>query len=162
MFTGNAVAATTVYFNSDFESAIDTGTSIVDSSGTLTQVFGDLSLSAFGSMPGTVRVFNPNTESYEQARLALGGGANKYKIEFDIETQNLVGSTTSPFTSSGGDVDSLRFSLSPALGGAGIDTNVSVAIDNLVVTRIPVPAALWLFLSGSLGLLSIGRSRKKS
>ncbi len=217
-------AAITVHFNSDFSSATDTGSSIIDSSGTLTQPMGDLTLSAFGSMDGTALVFNPNTSSYEQARLALGAGASEYHIEFDIQTSGLVGSdyaftmhadtpsvqnlsfsnccsdsirlgsssfgtvvdnalmhvsididlinslwtadisgvgsTTSVFSSSGGDIEALRFSLSPALGGAGLDSSVYVAIDNLYVTSVPVPAALWLFLSGGLGLLTLLRRKK--
>jgi hypothetical protein len=225
IFAGNA-SAITVHFNSDFETAIDTSTSIIDSSGNLTQVFGDLSLSTFGSMNGTALVFNPNTNSYEQARLALGAGASFYHIEFDILTQGLVGSdyafvmladtptvqnlsfsnccsdsiqfgsstlgvvtndtlmhvivdidlvnslwmadisgvgsATSTFNSSGGDVDALRFGLLPALGGAGIDTNVFVGIDNLLVTSVPVPAAFWLFASGGLGLFSLGRFKNKN
>ena len=226
MFVGNTFAVT-VHFDSNFETAIDTGNSIVDSSGNLSQIFGDVSLSTFGSMDGAAMLFNPNVHSYEQVELILGAGASSYHIEFDILTQGLagtgyaftmiadtptvqtlsfgdccsdsiklgngistsrfgvvtndtlmhvtvdinlisslwtadisgVGSTTTMFNSSGGDVDSLRFSLAPALGGLGLDSNVFVGIDNLVVTSVPIPSAIWLFGSGLIGLIGVARRK---
>jgi len=67
-----------------------------------------------------------------------------------------------PFYASGSDITSLRFGLSPWIGGAVLDPNVSVALDNVVVTAsvVPVPAAVWLFVSGLLGLLGFS-SRKR-
>ena len=220
--------AAVIHYSSTFENAVDVG-AIVDSGGILTQVFGDVSLGNFGSLTGTALVFNPNVESYEQVSLTLGSGFNRYRIEFDMETQGLtgsgysfamladtqtvqtlhfadccsddismwsgapptttsigtlsdntlmhvtvdidlaygywmtnvsgVGSNVAPFHASDGDIFSLRFSLSPALGGVGMNTNVFVGMDNLIVSSVPLPAAIWLFGTGLLALYGVARKR---
>ena len=216
--------AGTVYFSSDFESAVDHGSTIDDNGYTLRTVFGDPALGTLGSLNGQALILNPSAaSSYEQVKLNLGYGASKYHVEFDVESaglttsdysltlhfdtptiQNLsfadccsnsistfnpnavnpighlgsvsdntlmhvninidldlamwtigipgVGSGSGGFYSDGGDIESLRFSLSPALGGAGADPSVFVGIDNLVVSSVPVPGAAWLFGSACLML----------
>jgi hypothetical protein len=47
---------------------------------------------SFGSLSNQSLVFNPNIHDYEQVELNVGLGHNNYKISFDIETNNLVGS----------------------------------------------------------------------
>lgn len=231
LFIATTAHASITYFNSDFESAIDTGSAIVDGSNVLNQVFGDVSLSSFGSLSGNALVFNPNVDSYEQVSLTLGAGAPNYHVEFDLETHNLVGSgygfamladtpqvrnlnvgdccgnsvslfgsssgpvsigyftddtlmhvvadmdlannlwsvsisgvgsITTTFDSAGGDVNSIRFSLNPALGGVGLDSSVYAAIDNLSVSTVPLPAAFWLFLSGFASLCTSALVTKKT
>lgn len=70
-----------------------------------------------------------------------------------------VGSSVAPFYASDGDIFSLRFNLSPALGGVGLNTNVFVGMDNLVVTSVPLPPALWLVGAGLLALGGVARKR---
>ena len=220
--------ATTVYFNSNFNSAIDTGSSIMDSGKQLQKTFGDVTLGTFGSFIDRAMVFNPNSDPYEQVSLAMNEHVNKiFHIEFDLESQNLIGSNygftmhvdtpqvqnldfknccfntinmwpsggslgtftdnmmmhvnvdidliqglwsadvsgvgsqTGAFTSSGGGIESLRFGLAPALGGAGIDTNVYVGMDNLIVTStVPLPGAAWLFGTGLLGIFGIAKRKR--
>ena len=36
----------------------------------------------------------------------------------------------------------------------------SAGIDNIVVSSVPLPAAVWLFGSGLLGLIGIAKSKK--
>lgn len=219
--------ATTVYFNSNFNNATDTGSGVSDSGYLLQQTFGDVSLAPFGSLNGAALVFNPNTHSYEQVRLNIGEYENKiFHIKFDLETHNLigsaygfsmlvdtpnvrtldfknccyntvdmwpsggtlgtfndnmlmhvnvdidliqslwkvdvsgVGSSIGAFNSSGGGINSIRFGLSPVKGAGGIDTNVYVGMDNLIVTsEVPVPAAAWLLGSGLLGLIGVVRRK---
>lgn len=56
-------------------------------------VFGDpIVQDGFGSFSDQSLVFNTNVNTYEQIKLDLGRGHDNYKISFDIETQNLVGS----------------------------------------------------------------------
>ena len=68
-----------------------------------------------------------------------------------------VGSNVAPFYASDGDIFSLRFSLSPALGGVGMNTNIFVGMDNLVVTSVPLPPALGLLGAGLLALYGVAR-----
>jgi len=85
--------ATTVHFSSNFNNAIDLGSDISDSGYRLHQTFGDVSLAPFGSLNDTALVFNPNSSSYEQVQLNVGEYDNKiFHIEFDLESQNLIGS----------------------------------------------------------------------
>ena len=70
-----------------------------------------------------------------------------------------VGSAIAPFYASDGDVFSLRFSLSPALGGIGLDPSVFVGMDNLTVTTVPIPPAIGLFGAGLVALLNVARKR---
>jgi hypothetical protein len=52
------------------------------------------------------------------------------------------------FYSENGDIQAIRFSLSPCYGGIGIDRSIVVAIDNILVT--PEPATLLLLALGGL------------
>jgi len=60
-----------------------------------------------------------------------------------------------------GEVYALEFSLSSSdVGDWGINTPAYFAIDNLTaVSAVPVPAAVWLFGSGLLGLVTVARRR---
>ncbi len=60
-----------------------------------------------------------------------------------------------------GEVYALEFSLSSSDTGAyGINTPAYFAIDNLTaVSAVPVPAAIWLFGTGLLGLVAVARRR---
>jgi len=60
-----------------------------------------------------------------------------------------------------GEVYALEFSLSSSDSGAfGINTPAYFAMDNLTaVSAVPVPAAVWLFGSGLLGLVAVARRR---
>lgn len=229
LFSGN-VFANIIHFESDFDSAIDTGATIIDGSSVLAQRFGDTSLDSFGSLSGIALVFNIDGSNAEQMRLDLDTGYNNYQVAFDIETHNLFGSNhsfrmladaptvksldfgdccnndidTFPFIglrgplvddtpmhveididlilsmwtvsvsgvgsssglfANGGDVRSVRFSLAPSLGNLDPNPNVSVAIDNLVVSSVavavPTPASLWLCISALLAL-GFGRRGKRS
>jgi hypothetical protein len=65
---------------------------------------------------------------------------------------------TRSFTTTGGDIESFRFSLSPAMGGAGLDPSINVNLDNIQVTsrteNVPEPSTLVLFSLGLFGLVS--------
>ena len=60
-----------------------------------------------------------------------------------------------------GEVYALEFSLSSSDNGAyGMNTPAYFAIDNLTaVSAVPVPAAVWLFGTGLLGLVAVARRR---
>ncbi len=60
-----------------------------------------------------------------------------------------------------GTVHALEFSLSGSdVGSFGLNTPAYFAIDDLTtVSAVPVPAAVWLFGSGLIGLVSIARRR---
>jgi hypothetical protein len=60
-----------------------------------------------------------------------------------------------------GEVYALEFSLSSSdVGAFGMNTPAYFAIDNLTtVSAVPVPAAVWLFGSGLLGLVAVARRR---
>lgn len=60
-----------------------------------------------------------------------------------------------------GEVYALEFSLSSSDNGAfGMNTPAYFAMDNLTaVSAVPVPAAVWLFGSGLLGLVAVARRR---
>ena len=60
-----------------------------------------------------------------------------------------------------GEVSALEFSLSSSdVGDYGMNTPAYFAIDNLTtVSAVPVPAAVWLFGSGLLGLVAVARRK---
>ena len=69
---------------------------------------------------------------------------------------------TNLFTTSGDDIESLRFSLSPWIGGAGLNPYIDVGLDNILVTSrtpdtedVPEPNVLLLMFLGLSGLVSI-------
>lgn len=88
LFTTLTAQATTTFFNSDFDSAVDNGSSITDGGYALSTVFGNPSL-----IGGTL-AFNlaDSANGYEQVRLNVGSTLPYYHIEFDLFTQNLANS----------------------------------------------------------------------
>ncbi len=60
-----------------------------------------------------------------------------------------------------GEVFALEFSLASSdVGAFGMNTPAYFAMDNLTsVSAVPVPAAVWLFATGLLGLVSVARRR---
>ena len=56
----------------------------------------------------------------------------------------------------GGDADQIDFK--PIVGGVALDNQFYIR--NADVTVIPVPAALWLFGSGLLGLVVMAKRKK--
>lgn len=77
------------------------------------------------------------------------------------EGTNLLDSWLWTDLSSLGSVYALEFSLSSSdIGSFGMNTPAYFAIDDLIsVSAVPVPAAVWLFGSGLLGLVAIARRR---
>lgn len=82
--------ANITYFDSNFDSAVDTGP-ITDGPYQLSTVFGNPSL-----VSGTL-AFNlaDAANGYEQVRLNMGSSLKSYQIEFDVLTQNLANSAHS-------------------------------------------------------------------
>jgi len=86
------VSAVTLY-QSDFESAVDTGTNIVDGPYSLIQGVGDVSLGTFGALDQTALIFNQESgQDGEGLELDLGLGYSSYHIEFDLYSSNLIDS----------------------------------------------------------------------
>ena len=72
-----------------------------------------------------------------------------------------VGQITTDFYSQSGGIESMRLGLSPAHGSINApDPSINVYVDNLSVNSVPVPAAVWLFGSGLIGLAGIARRKK--
>jgi hypothetical protein len=68
-----------------------------------------------------------------------------------------IGTSTGGFYSENGSIESMRMSLSPAHGSVTApDSSINVYIDNLhVVSAVPLPASIWLFSAGLLGLVGM-------
>ncbi len=78
------------------------------------------------------------------------------------EGANLLDSWLWADLSSLGAVYALEFSLSGSdIGDFGLNTPAYFAIDDLTISAVPVPAAVWLFGTGLLGLVAVAR-RKSS
>jgi hypothetical protein len=102
---------------------------------------------------------------------SINGGnfADNTNYHVSIDYDLLVGSVsvwlndgllgTRSFTTSGDDIESFRFSLSPAMGGAGSDPSISVNLDNILVTTrtasVPEPNTLLLLSVGLIGMASL-------
>ncbi|WNO11481.1 PEP-CTERM sorting domain-containing protein [Teredinibacter sp. KSP-S5-2] len=222
--------ASVIHFESDFDSAIDSGARITDGSYELRQGIGDVAIAG-----GELEFNLGGGRDYDQVNLDLGYGYDNYRVEFDLITRNLansghsfsvlfdtptvqtlnfnnccsnridtytpfasnqigslgsliddyamhvsididllleeweidisgVGNARGGFYSSGGDVNSLRFSLATAMGGISGDPSVYAYMDNLVVssiTSVPEPASLGLFLSSFVLLLMARKTQKR-
>lgn len=81
-------------------------------------------------------------------------------------TLALIASDSNWFTDGSVVPDNLPASFTPILVGADFDSTgtetgfVFGAVDSITVSAVPVPAAVWLFGSGLLGLVSVARRRK--
>jgi hypothetical protein len=98
-----------------------------------------------------------------------GNFADNTSYHVSIDYDLLVGSVsvwlndgllgTRSFDTSGDDIESFRFSLSPAMGGAGLDPSISVNLDNILVTTrtasVPEPSTFLLLSMGLIGVVSV-------
>ncbi len=117
----------------------------------------------------SVYTFNPNTFTNTNP-IGLLTDDQLMHVTIDINlTSNLwvvdisgVGQHMGSFYSESGDILSMRFGLAPAHGSIiSPDPSINVYVDNLVVTStVPVPAAIWLMMSGLLGLVNLARRKK--
>ena len=103
------------------------------------------------SIYGTVGHFSDNTPMHVTVDIALANAV--WNIAVDG-----IGQYQGPFYSSSGGISDLRFNLSPWYNGAAPAPNISVALDNLQISSVPLPGTSGLLLS-ALGALAI-RSRK--
>jgi hypothetical protein len=206
-------SAATIHRSFDFEEPLDT---VGDHPSGMRIYHGDPRVVAsFGDLDGQALLFNPNIHAYEQVEIRLGRRQSSYRIDFDVQTQGLVGSDymftmlmdtptvqnvwlhgqgyigshaggvgtftdnqrmhftidvdfisrsfvidtggiaptfTGVFNPSGSDIQDIRFALSPWKGGAEMDPTVYVGLDNIQISTIPVPGAVWLFGSALAGL----------
>jgi len=77
-----------------------------------------------------------------------------------IDIGDIAPAFTGSFLAWSNDIESIRFSLAPNLGDQGIDTNVFVGIDNILVTTESVPEPCAMVLFGFLGLPFLAKFRK--
>ncbi len=73
---------------------------------------------------------------------------------------NGVGQYQGAFYTSGGGINDLRFNLSPWQGGAAAAPNISVALDNLQISSVPLPGAGSLLIS-ALAAIAINTRRQR-
>lgn len=88
---------------------------------------------------------------------------NAYSGATLLGTQSLIGGTLIGGVRSGEisfsslvDITSVRMYSNPV----GTDTSFNFSIDNVTISAVPVPAAVWLLGSGLIGLLGVARKRK--
>jgi hypothetical protein len=112
---------------------------------------GSVGIQYFGSTDGTQNIGS-----------LADNTAYNVVLDYDLSAQlvswSINGSLTGSnlFTTTGGDINSFRFALAPAIAGAGADPSVMVHLDNIRVTSnaVPEPGSLGLLLLGIGGLLA--------
>ena len=101
---------------------------------------------------------------------ALVSGSNRTLLDgaFELFADNMSTSASSPTFDVITTDDWMTFTWRTTLDAGLIDVGLrnrasaiySIAFDNYSVTLVPVPAAVWLFGSGLIGLIGIARRKK--
>jgi len=115
-----------------------------------------------GDPLGTVP-FPERWASLEAAVIPNDGVWRTYSISLlETDMLSVLGSNNYATQFSNVGMISLRHQLAAnQSGGSALSSaNNSVFLDNIALTPVPVPAAVWLFGSGLLGLVSVARRKK--
>jgi hypothetical protein len=109
--------------------------------------------------PMTTWSFSPEITAYggDWTLGGPGGSGNSLQVYVDSD---YVGYISNSYSGGfWGFISDTPFSSVELIGGSGSNQQ-HYSLDNMVFSPVPVPAAVWLFSSGILGLVSIVRRKK--
>jgi hypothetical protein len=88
-----------------------------------------------------------------------GGGGNSLQVYIDDSLTSIGAISNSYNGGFWGFISDTAFTSVKLIGGGGSNQQ-NYQLDNMVYAPVPVPAAVWLFASGLLGLIGIARRKK--
>jgi hypothetical protein len=116
-------------------------------------------ISAFNPMATGPSVFGNVGHLSDDTLMHVGIDINLNQSLWTI-TVNGVGQYQGAFYTSGGGINDLRFNLSPWQGGAAPAPNISVALDNLQISSVPLPGAGGLLMSALTAIAITARRQR--
>ena len=123
------------------------------------QVYQDVLASNSQNEPMTTWGFTPQITAYGGDWTLGGPGGSGNSLQFYIGT-DIVGSIPNSY---GGEfwgfISDIPFTSVKVIGGSGTNQQ-HYSLDNMTYSPVPVPAAVWLFGSGLIGLIGIARRKK--
>jgi hypothetical protein len=153
------------FLTEDFADAqLNTGVSYVSSeSGHINpaqQNYQDVLASVSQNEPMTTWSFTPEITAYGGNWTLGGPGGSGNSLQVYIADSSLfVGSIPSSYGGGfWGFISNSPFTSVKLIGGTGTNQQ-HYALDNMVYSAVPVPASVWLFCSGILGLIGLARRK---
>jgi hypothetical protein len=130
-------------------------------SGPVGGYYQDVLASGSQNEPMTTWSFTPQIFAYggDWTLGGPGGSGNSLLVYID-DSLTSVGTISNSYNGGfWGFISDTPFTSVKLMGGGGSNQQ-SYQLDNMVYSPVPVPAAVWLFGSGLLGLVSIARRKK--
>jgi hypothetical protein len=161
---GTASITTSPYVEDGFDLAFPIGISVFDSAQTNANTTGSAYIQlSNNSAAGPISLSDSGGANFDLTSVDVGSG---FDPGFGLSSFNITGHISGGGTTVANVVNADVFStlVLDWTNLTSVDftfvTGQSAGIDNIVVSSVPLPAAVWLFGAGLLGLIGIAKSKK--